>query len=236
MCLDECPAAGCTQEDAEKAADRTAAWARRSLAARRSATGALFGIVQGGIYADLRRRCAREISEIGFDGLAIGGLSVGEPRKETFAALDAVIPGLPVDRVRYLMGVGEPGDVIEAIGRGVDLFDCVFPTRVARNGLALTRRGRVVIRNAAAAEEDIPLDAECGCLTCRRYSRSYLRHLVHANEILGMRLMTIHNLAFMRDLMARAREAIQGGTFAAFRRDWGSVWKRDQGEPDEISR
>jgi len=134
------------------------------------------------------------------------------------------------------MGVGAPGDVIEAIGRGVDLFDCVFPTRVARNGLALTRRGRVVIRNAAAAEEDIPLDAECGCLTCRRYSRAYLRHLVHANEILGMRLMTIHNLAFMRDLMARAREAIEGGTFAAFRRDWGSVWKRDQGEPDEIGR
>jgi len=232
MCLDECPAAGCTREEAGRAADRTRDWALRSLAARASGAGSLFGIVQGGIYADLRVRCAREIAEMGFDGLAIGGLSVGEPRKETFAALDAAMPGLPEDRVRYLMGVGEPGDVIEAVSRGVDLFDCVFPTRVARNGLALTRTGRVVIRNAAAAEEDVPLDSGCGCPACRRYTRAYLRHLLHAGEILGLMLLTLHNLAFMRDLLDAARKAILGGGFEGFRREWGAPWKRGEGEPD----
>lgn len=225
MPLDECPPAGAPREEIERAVARTTAWAARATAARANGRGALFGIVQGAVDAALRRRSAGEITSMPFDAFAIGGLSVGEPRPAMLDTLGLTAPLLPAGRPRYLMGVGEPGDVVEAIGAGVDLFDCVFPTRVARNGLALTRAGRVVVRNAAAAEEDGPLDPACGCAACRRYSRAYVRHLIHANELAGMRLVTIHNLAFMRDLIDGARAAVREGRFAAFARDALAVWR-----------
>jgi queuine tRNA-ribosyltransferase len=229
MVLDECPPAGGSLAEVEAAVRRTTAWARRAVAARRTGTGALFGIVQGGLDRALRRRSAEEIAALPFDGLAIGGLSVGEPKPAMLEALAFTAPLLPAGRPRYLMGVGEPGDVVEAVGVGVDLFDCVFPTRVARNGLALTRAGRVVVRNAPAATDDRPLDPACGCPACRRYSRSYLRHLLHANEIAGLRLLTVHNLAFMRDWLAECRGAIRAGRFESFRRDALAVWRGPAG-------
>jgi queuine tRNA-ribosyltransferase len=175
----------------------------------------------------LRRRSAEEIGGLGFDGLALGGLSVGEEKSATADAVAATTPLLPADRPRYLMGVGEPGDVVAAIGEGIDLFDCVFPTRVARNGLALTRQGRLVIRNAAAAGEDGPVDEGCGCPACTRYGRAYLRHLIHAGEMTGMRLLTLHNLAYMRGLMTDARAAILRGSYAAFRAEQLALWRRE---------
>lgn len=225
MVLDECPRAGCTRAEAESALARTTAWARRALAARASGIGALFGIVQGAMDTTLRRRSAGEITAMDFDAFAIGGLSVGEPKPVMLETLQATAPLLPATKVRYLMGVGEPGDVAEAIAAGVDLFDCVFPTRVARNGLALTRSGRVVVRNAPAAVEAGPLDPACDCLACRRYSRGYLRHLLHANELAGLRLITIHNLAYMRDLLAGARAAIRSGTFGEWLAGQRRVWR-----------
>ena len=226
LCLDECPAAGCTREEAERAVRRTTAWARRAFAARvPGRTGALYGIVQGAVDRELRKRSAEEITAIGLDGFAIGGLSVGEPKAATMDTLAFTAPLLPEAKPRYLMGVGEPGDVVEAIGCGVDLFDCVFPTRVARNGLALTRAGRLPIRNSPAAERDEPLDRACGCPACSRYTQAYLRHLLHANEIAGLRLLTLHNLTFMRDLLADAREAIRGGRFEEFRKAQLAVWR-----------
>ena len=150
---------------------------------------------------------------------------MGEPKPAMLETLAFTAPLLPSGKPRYLMGVGEPGDVLEAIGLGVDMFDCVFPTRVARNGLALTRAGRLVIRNAAAAEKDAPLDGACGCPACRRYSQAYLRHLIHAGEMTGFRLLTLHNLTFMRDLMAEAREAIVAGTYDEFKRERLAVWR-----------
>jgi queuine tRNA-ribosyltransferase len=225
MMLDHCPQAGCTPAEAEAALDRTTAWARRAVAARGAGIGALFGIIQGAVDKALRRRSVEEITSLGFDAFAIGGLSVGEPKPEMLDTLQFTAPLLPHDKVRYLMGVGEPGDVVEAIATGVDLFDCVFPTRVARNGLALTRAGRLVVRNAPAAAEAGPIDPACTCLACRRYSRAYLRHLLHANELAGLRLVTIHNLAFMRDLMAGARAAIRSGNFSGWLAEQRRVWR-----------
>mgnify|MGYP001564190135 FL=1 len=225
MVLDECPPAGCTREAAEASVARTTAWARRAVAARRSGTGALFGIVQGAVDLELRERSVGEVASLPFDGFAIGGLSVGEPKPAMLKTLDFTAPLLPEGKVRYLMGVGEPGDVADAIAAGVDLFDCVFPTRVARNGLALTRAGRVVIRNHAAASEDGPVDPACACPACRRYGRAYLRHLIHANELAGLRLLTLHNLAYMRDLLKEAREAVLEGRFAAWRSALKAVWR-----------
>jgi len=225
MVLDECPHAGCTPAEAESALTRTTSWARRALAARASGIGALFGIIQGGMDRTLRRRSVGEITGLPFDAFAIGGLSVGEPKPVMLETLQFTAPLLPAEKVRYLMGVGEPGDVAEAIAAGVDLFDCVFPTRVARNGLALTRAGRVVVRNAPAAAEAGPLDPDCDCLACRRYSRAYLRHLMHANELAGLRLITIHNLAYMRDLLSGARAAIRAGAFAGWLAEQRRVWR-----------
>lgn len=232
MVLDECPPAGCSGTEAESSVVRTTAWARRALGARRGGTGALFGIVQGAVDRALRERSAAEITALPFDGFAIGGLSVGEPKPAMLETLRYTAPLLPEGQVRYLMGVGEPGDVIDAIAAGVDLFDCVFPTRVARNGLALTRGGRVVIRNRPAAEDDGPVDPACSCPACRRYSRAYLRHLIHANELAGLRLLTIHNLAYMRDLIAEAREAVLSARFEAWRTAVRAAWRPDDPEPE----
>ncbi len=225
MCLDECPPAGCSREAAERAVRLTTEWARRALAARRQGVGSLFGIVQGAFDQDLRRRSVEEITALDFDGFAVGGLSVGETKPVTLETLAFTVPLLPFGKPRYLMGVGEPGDVLEAIGVGVDLFDCVFPTRVARNGLALTSLGRVSIRNAPVAGKDGPLDEACNCPACRRYSQAYLRHLIRAKEITGFRLLSLHNLTFMRGLMEEARVAILAGSFEAFQRERLAVWR-----------
>jgi queuine tRNA-ribosyltransferase len=174
----------------------------------------LFGIVQGGMYPDLRDRSLDGLLEIGFDGYAIGGLSVGEPQRERLRVLDHLADKLPTQRPRYLMGVGTPGDIVRAVMRGIDMFDCVMPTRHARNGWLFTSRGTVRIRNAAHKADTGPLDPACRCYTCRNYSRAYLHHLDKCKEILGSRLNTIHNLSFYQDLMRRLREAIEDGTLA----------------------
>jgi queuine tRNA-ribosyltransferase len=216
MCLDEC-AEPHDRRYNEEALARTHAWAVRCRAAQRRDDQALFGIVQGGIFPDLRAESARTLVALDFPGYAIGGLSVGETKEEMLATLDGVVPLLPAGRPRYLMGVGGPRDLVEGVARGVDLFDCVLPTRLARNGGLLTRRGRLNIRNARFAEDPNPIEAGCTCYTCQRFSLAYLHHLFKAQEILGLRLATLHNLHVLLRLMEEMRAAIMGGAFAAFR-------------------
>ncbi len=216
MALDECPPANAPRDVIATAVRRTTAWARRSKHAHRRDDQAIFGIVQGGIYPDLRERSAREITELDFPGYAIGGLSVGESHDEMVQMLDVTAPLLPHERLRYLMGVGEPRDVLEAVARGVDLFDCVLPTRNGRNGQAWTWGGVVRIRNSEHRCSELPLDPTCDCTVCRRFSRAYLRHLFMAGEMLGPILLSLHNLRFFAVFMARIREAIRRGTFARF--------------------
>ncbi|MCH8899449.1 MAG: tRNA guanosine(34) transglycosylase Tgt [Acidobacteria bacterium] len=201
----------------EEAVARTLRWAERSLAARQRHDRALFGIIQGGIDTDLREQAAKEIARLGFPGFGIGGLAVGEEPAERDRALQATIPHLPDDGVRYVMGLGDTEGLLAAIARGVDLFDCVIPTRLARHGKALTRRGDVSIQRKEWRSDDRPLDPECACLTCRRYSRGYLRHLHTTKEPLAGRLLTLHNLTYTFDLIRGAREAITDGTFGEYR-------------------
>lgn len=208
MAFDECAPYPSTWEYTLAALERTTRWAGRCKEALTRPDQALFGIVQGGMYKDLREKSAREITEIGFPGYGIGGLSVGEPKPLMYEMLDYTIPLLPIDRPRYLMGVGSPDCLIEGVMRGVDMFDCVLPTRIARNGTVMTSAGKVVIKNAANTRDFRPLDEECSCYTCRNYSRAYLRHLFKAEEILGLRLATIHNLHFLLTLMKKVRQAI----------------------------
>ncbi|MFZ0659043.1 MAG: tRNA guanosine(34) transglycosylase Tgt [Candidatus Binataceae bacterium] len=216
MSLDECTAFPATHERALKSLELTARWAERGLRARQSATQALFGIVQGGVYADLRRTSAAQITALEFDGFAAGGLSVGEPKEAMYemAALSASM--LPADRPRYLMGVGTPADLLAAIGMGFDMFDCVLPTRNARNGSAFTSAGPLSIKRAAFARDDRPLDGGCGCRPCRTLSRAYLRHLFLSGEILAARALTEHNLHFYARLMEGAQAAIASRTFSAY--------------------
>jgi queuine tRNA-ribosyltransferase len=220
MVLDECPSLPATRARLVDAMERTTLWARRSLEARRPGGGALFGIVQGGTDPELRARHAREIASLGFDGHAIGGVSVGEDREAVRAIVAHAAPLLPAERPRYLMGLGRPEEIVESIGRGVDLFDCVMPTRNARNGQLFTSDGIVNIKNALYAEDPRPLDAACDCETCRHYSRAYLRHLFKAGEILASRLNTIHNVRYFVRVAQRAREAVLEGRYAAFRDDF----------------
>jgi queuine tRNA-ribosyltransferase len=201
MIFDECTPYPATEEQAAASMELSLRWARRSRDAHGDNPAALFGIVQGGMHPGLRARSAGGLIEIGFDGYAIGGLSVGEPEHERLATLDVTLPLLPLDRPRYLMGVGRPEDIVEAVRRGVDMFDCVMPTRNARNGFLYTRTGILRIRNAQYRADTGPVDPECGCYTCRNYSRAYLKHLDKCNEILGSRLATIHNLHYYQDLM-----------------------------------
>ncbi len=198
----------------------TTRWARRCIQAHSRPDQALFGIVQGGMYRDLRRESAECLGEMDFPGYAVGGLSVGEPKEFMYEMLEHTTPILPRDKARYLMGVGTPDCLVEGVGLGIDMFDCVFPTRVARNGTAITSQGRVVIRNASYAEDFEPLDPECDCYTCRTYSRAYLRHLIRCDEIFGLRLMSLHNLHFLIGLMGKIRESIMQGTFRAFRQNF----------------
>jgi len=213
MCLDEC-AEPLDRDYLEQALKRTHAWAERCRAAQRRDDQALFGILQGGIFPDLRRESARFLTSLDFPGYAIGGLSVGETKEQMYATLEVTIPELPADRPRYLMGVGTPEDILESVARGVDIFDCALPTRVARNGGLLTRTGRINIRNARYADDPSPIEPHCTCYTCQHFSRAYLRHLFKAEEILGLRLATLHNLHFMLRLMEQVRAAIAGGTFS----------------------
>jgi len=220
MVLDECPMLPAPREVLERAVERTTRWAERSLAAY-DGPGVVFAIVQGGPDPELRARSAFELHALDLPGYAIGGVSVGEPPEAIAAVAHVTAPLLPVDRPRYLMGVGRPEDLVEAVAAGVDLFDCVMPTRNARNGTLFTSRGRINIKRAEHRADPRPLDPDCVCETCRNYSRAYLRHLFMAGEILAARLHTIHNLTHYLSLMGRVREAIRGGTFAQLRERHG---------------
>jgi queuine tRNA-ribosyltransferase len=216
MVLDECVPYPSPYEYVKTSMERTSRWARRSLQARRESDPALFAIVQGGVYRDLREKSARTLVEMGFQGYAIGGLSVGEPKPSMLDVLQWTTPLLPEDAPRYLMGVGTPEDMIDAVMLGVDFFDCVLPTRNARNGTLFTSSGKISIKQAQYAEDGRPVDETCTCYTCRHYSRGYLRHLYLSKEILSSRLNTIHNLYYYIDLLGKIREAIQEGRFLDF--------------------
>jgi queuine tRNA-ribosyltransferase len=218
MVLDECTPYPATETEARASMERSMRWAGRSHARyhEKEPPGGLFGIVQGGMHIPLRLASLEALSRMDFPGLAVGGLAVGEPEEERLRVLEGVVPHMPVNRPRYLMGVGRPEDIVEAVLRGIDLFDCVMPTRHARNGHLFTSAGVVNIRNSVHHADLGPLDPECGCYTCRNYTRSYLRHLDRCNEILGSRLNTIHNLHFYLDLMCSLRAAIASGTLSGF--------------------
>ena len=216
MIFDECTPYPATEAEARESMALSLRWAQRSKEAHGDNPSALFGIIQGGMYPHLRAESLAGLTEIGFDGYAIGGLSVGEPKEEMLAVLDAVAPAMPTQRPRYLMGVGTPEDIVEAVRRGVDMFDCVMPTRNARNGHLFTREGIIKIRNSRHQFDTGPLDPHCGCYTCRHYSRSYLRHLDRTGEILGSRLNTIHNLYYYQNLMSELRAAIEKGGLADY--------------------
>ena len=216
MVFDECTAYPATREAAAASMELSLRWAGRSKSAHADNPNALFGIVQGGMYEDLRERSLAELAAIGFDGFAIGGLSVGEPKDEMLRLLAHTAPRLPANKPRYLMGVGTPEDLVAGVRAGVDMFDCVLPTRNARNGWLFTRFGDIRIRNARHRTDTAPLDATCGCYTCRHFSRGYLHHLQRVNEILGAQLATIHNLHYYLTLMAGLRDAIAAGSLDAW--------------------
>ena len=237
MCLDECTSYPSTYEYTKDSMELTHRWARRckefmsselrvqsseSLITQNSKlkTPYLFGIVQGGMFEDLRKQSAEEIVNIGFDGYAIGGVSVGEENNLMYKIVDATTPNLPEDKPRYLMGVGTPEDIVESVAMGIDMFDCVIPTRNARNGMLFTTDGKLVIKNSQFTDDPRPVDESCGCYTCRNYSRAYLRHIYMANEILASMLNTIHNLYYYINLMKEIRQAIAGGRYEQFRKEF----------------
>jgi queuine tRNA-ribosyltransferase len=230
MAFDECTHFPATREQAARSMERSMRWAKRSrdgfdLGEEHAGRSALFGIQQGSMEADLRQASSDALREIGFDGYAIGGLAVGEGQAEMFRVLDFAVDMLPADRPRYLMGVGKPDDIVGAVERGVDMFDCVLPTRSGRNGQAFTRAGPINIRNAKHAEDKGPIDSSCGCPVCAQWSRAYLHHLVRSGEILGAMLMTEHNLWFYQALMADLRAAIGEGRLAAFAADFRAAYR-----------
>ena len=230
MCFDECTSP-LDRDYNQQAMERTHRWAERCLAAQTRGDQALFGIVQGGVFPDLRGESAQFLTTLDFPGYAIGGLSVGETKDQMHSVLDTVAPLLPQDKPRYLMGVGSPEDLFEGVSRGVDLFDCVLPTRVARNGGLLTPQGRINLRNARYAEDGAPIQEDCDCYACRHFSRAYVRHLLKANEILGLRLATIHNLRFVLRLMDEIRQSILAGTFLQLKRAFLGEYRV---VPDEV--
>lgn len=235
MAFDECTPYPATAEYARESMERTQRWAARCLerheelqkaqVAAGRAPQALFGIVQGGVYPELRRRSARDLVSLDLPGYAIGGLAVGESRTERLATIEATVPELPTHKPRYLMGVGLPQDLIDGVERGIDMFDCVIPTRNARNSTLFTSTGRVRMRNAVHADDDGPLDAACDCITCTRYHRGYLRHLFQTGEILGLRLATLHNVHFFLTLMRSMRSAIVAGRFADWRQEFFATYQ-----------
>ena len=227
MAFDECTPYPATYRQAKESMQLSMRWAKRSKQAFRGNNNALFGIVQGGMYPELRLQSVQALVEIGFDGYALGGLSVGESEAERIEILDSSVEPLPVTAPRYLMGVGTPVDILNAVERGIDMFDCVMPTRHARTGFIYTHQGVLKIRNARYKDDTRPLDAECGCYTCQNYSRSYLKHLDKCKEILGVRLLTLHNLYFYQKLMKDIRHAIEQNAFAAFKQEF--ITKFSQG-------
>jgi queuine tRNA-ribosyltransferase len=233
MAFDECTPYPATEQETAESMELSMRWAKRSKESFRIRNGfGLLGIVQGGVYEDLRKGSASALLDIGFDGYAIGGLAVGEGQELMFQILESTTPLLPTDKPRYLMGVGKPGDLVGAVARGVDMFDCVLPTRSGRTRQAFTRRGTVNIRNARHKDDPRPIDQECACPTCTGYGRAYLNHLVNAKEILGSQLLTWHNLHYYQDLMRDMRHAIEGGTFQAFQDKFAA--KQAQGDIEEI--
>ncbi len=220
MCLDTCIPHPADRKTTIDKTNLTSRWAKRCRDAHRKKDQLLFGIVQGGMYSELREQSARDLLDIGFDGYAIGGLSVGESKEQMQEMTEATVPHLPEDYPRYLMGVGTPADLVEGVWRGIDMFDCVMPTRNARNGTMFTSKGKVVIKNAQYREDKRPLDENCSCYTCKNYSRAYLRHLFQSREILSYHLNTIHNLHYYIHLMEGIRKAIEKDSFARFRKDF----------------
>ena len=219
MCLDVCPPAGITPREAGEAVRLTTAWATRQREAPRAPGQLLFGIAQGGSDPELRTRSIEELTPLDFDGYALGGLSVGEPRSEMLETVGWAAPLLPHAKPRYFMGIGDPEGILEVIARGIDMFDCVLPTRLGRTGTAVTSHGRLNLRNAQFARDPAPLDERCACPACTRFSRAYIRHLVNQQELLGLRLLSVHNLRYLLDLTAGARAAIEAGRLADFIRD-----------------
>ncbi len=225
MQFDVCSPYPAPREQIIAALEKTTRWAKRCKAAHTRQDQALFGIVQGGLYNDLRIRHAKELIELDFPGYGIGGLSVGEPKPLMYDCLDNLMPIMPVDKPRYLMGVGSPDCLVEGVARGIDMFDCVLPTRIARNGTVFTRSGKLVVRNAEYAHDHRPMEDGCTCYACQNFTRAYIRHLIKANEILGLRLTTIHNLHFLLHLMEEIRENIAAGTFSQFYKDFFANWQ-----------
>jgi queuine tRNA-ribosyltransferase len=233
MAFDQCVALPSTDDQVRDAARRTLLWARRCLDARRRLEQALFGIVQGGLNLGLRVQAVRDLVPLGFDGFAVGGLSVGEEKPDMYRILDVTVPELPPSTPRYLMGVGMPEDLVEGVARGIDLFDCVVPSRHGRTGWLFTAAGRVLIKQARYVRDETPVDATCACPVCVRYSRAYLHHLFTVKEMLGARLNTIHNLWFFADLMRQIRDSIQQGSFATFRRRFHDRYRPYDSIPSE---
>jgi queuine tRNA-ribosyltransferase len=235
MPLDECAPFPCTREQAEESVTRTTLWAGRSREFFKTTTpmekGAkrplLFGIIQGATFADLRKRSVEEILKIGFDGYAIGGVSVGEPVDLMFEAINIVAPLLPAETPRYLMGIGMPDQIVRAVACGMDMFDTCIPTRYGRNGSAFTRKGKLVIRNAEFSQDTKPVDESCDCFVCKKYTRSYIRHLVNINEILGLRLLSYHNVYFYVHLLQDIRKAIKSNAFEEFQKDFLKTYKAE---------
>jgi queuine tRNA-ribosyltransferase len=216
MILDQCPPFPASRDEVSIAVERTTRWAQRCKQSHLRDDQALFAIVQGGIYPDLRREAAEKLRMIDFDGYAVGGLSVGEPKDLMYAALDNTVPHLPAEKVHYLMGVGSPDALLEGVKRGIDIFDCVLPTRIARNGRVMTSKGYLPIRNSVYAADLSPLDEACHCPVCKQYSRAYIRHLLNAGEILGLRLTTYHNLFYLARLMQEIRTALSENRFSEY--------------------
>ena len=230
MCFDECTSYPVSHDYAADSMQRTVRWAARCKAARTREDQALFGIVQGSVFHDLRMSCLEQLTAIGFDGYALGSLSVGESKEEMLSVLEAFAPALPEDRPRYVMGVGTPEDLVEGVRVGVDMFDCVMPTRNARNGMLFTSAGSIQIKNSRYADDPEPIEPGCTCYTCRRFSKAYLRHLFMAREILSYRLNTLHNLHYYLELMAGLRSALEQGSFEKWRKTFYAMREgaRDQ--------
>ena len=232
MCLDHVPPTGVARPELEDAVRRTTLWAGRQRAAERAPGQLVFGIAQGHTDEELRRRSISELIALDFDGYALGGLAIGEERGQMLDTTAWAAPLLPGDRPRYFMGIGDPEGILEVVERGIDMFDCVWPTRLGRTGTALTRRGRLNLKNAGFARDPRPLDEGCACPACERFSRAYLRHRVNQNELLGLRLLSLHNLRFLLDLTAGARDAIEAGRFADYKRE---ALARIAAPPEEVS-
>ena len=233
MCFDECPPYPSTRDYMEKSVERTIRWAHRCYEAHQNKdTQGLFGIIQGGIYPDIRKHCVEELTKIPFDGYSIGGTAVGEPKEMQNEVLDYTLPLLPSDKPRYLMGVGSPGAILDAIERGIDMFDCVLPTRIARHGTAMTTHGRLLVKNKEFERDFTPLDDNCDCYCCKHYTKASLHHLIKAEEMLGQRLISIHNTHFLLNLMKNIREAIKEDRFLEFKEAFYAEYGLNDKESD----